>query len=140
MPLSPSDESGMLKVRLQSTSIPFLNYFIYVWCIELQNISNNSSCAKMHWCLSHTRLLLVMLLHHTPSLENFHGLLSMSSHTIRPCFWISASFSHLASSTGCAFHLTKYSKYSLLLVLLLTLLSNMLSIYGFSATGICLVH
>jgi hypothetical protein len=85
-------------------------------------------------------LMLAMLLHHTPSLENFHGLLSMSSCTVCPCFCISASFSQLASSTGWPFHLTRYSKYSFRLVFLLTLLSSMHSIYGFSATGICIVH
>jgi hypothetical protein len=31
-------------------------------------------------------LMLAMLLHHTPSLENFHGILSMSSRTVCPCF------------------------------------------------------
>jgi hypothetical protein len=140
MPLSPLDESETLKVLLQSTSTPFLNYFIYVWCIKHQNISNNSSCSKMHWCLFQARLLLAMLLHHTPSLENFHGLLSMRSCIVCPCFYISSSFSQLASSTGCPFHLTNYSKYSLVMVLLLTLLSNMLSVYGLSATSIFLVH
>jgi hypothetical protein len=83
---------------------------------------------------------LEMLLHHTPLLENFHGLLSMSSRTVCPCLWISASFSQLASSTGWPFHLTKYSKYCFRLVFLLTLLSSMRSICGFSATGICFVH
>jgi hypothetical protein len=140
MPLHLTDESGSLKICLQYGSTHSLNYYIDVWRIKLQNISNNSSCAKMHWRLSHARLLLAMLLHHTPSLENFHGLLSMSSHMVCPCFWISASFSQLASSTGCPFHLTRYSKYSFLLVLLLTLLSSILSICGFSAIGICLAH
>jgi hypothetical protein len=84
--------------------------------------------------------VLAMLLHHTPSVENFHGLLSMSSCMVCPCFWISASVSQLASSTGWFFHLTRYSKYFFRLVLLLTLLSSMYSIYDFSATGICFVH
>jgi hypothetical protein len=53
--------------------------------------------------------VLAMLLHHTPLLENFHGLLSMSSCTVCPCFKISSSFSQLASSTGWFFHLTRYS-------------------------------
>jgi hypothetical protein len=83
---------------------------------------------------------LEMLLHHTPSLENFHGLLSMSSRTICPCFWISALVSQLASSTGWPLHLTKYSKYCFHLVFLLTLLSSMCSICGLSANGICFVH
>jgi hypothetical protein len=83
---------------------------------------------------------LEMLLHHTPLLENFHGLLSMSSHTVCPCLWISTSFSQLASSTGWPFHLTKYSKYRFHLVFLLTPFSSMRSICGFSTTGICLVH
>jgi hypothetical protein len=86
------------------------------------------------------RLMLAMLLHHTPWLENFHGLLSMSSCMVCPCFWISASFSQLASSTGWFFHLTRYSKYCFRLVFLLTLLSSMHSICGLSATGICFVH
>jgi hypothetical protein len=83
---------------------------------------------------------LKMLLHHTPWLEKFHGLLSMSSCTMCPCFWISTSFSQLASSTGWFFHLTKYSKYYFRLVFLLTLLSSMCSICGLSATSICFVH
>jgi hypothetical protein len=81
-----------------------------------------------------------MLLHHTLSLENFHGLLSMSSCTVCPCFCIPASVSQLASSTGWFFHLTRYSKYCFRLVFLPTLLSSMHSICGFSATGICFIH
>jgi hypothetical protein len=100
-------------------------------------------CAGSSSCLlpsALARLILAMLLHHTPSLENFHGLLSMSSCMVCPCFCISASVSQLASSTGWFFHLTRYSKYYFRLVLLLTLLSSMHSICGFSATGICFVH
>jgi hypothetical protein len=82
----------------------------------------------------------MMLLHHTPSLENFHGMLSMSSCTVCPCLCISASVSQLASSTGWFFHLTRYSKYCFCLVLLLTFLSSMHSICGLSATGIYFVH
>ena len=140
MPLSPSDESKMLKVWLQSRSMPFLNCLINVWHIKPQKHSDNSSCAKMRWRLPHARLLLAMLLHHTPSLVNFHGLLSMRSRMVYPCFWIFASFSQLAYSTRCPFHLTKYSKYSFHLLLLLTLLSSMLSICGFSTIGIYFVH
>jgi hypothetical protein len=86
------------------------------------------------------RLMLVMLLHHTPLLETFHGLLSMISHMVCPCLWISTSFSQLASSTGWFFHLTRYSKYCFRLVLLLTLLSSICSICGFSIISICFVH
>jgi hypothetical protein len=67
----------MLKVYLQYRSMPFLNYFIYVWRIHFKNIQTILSHAKMRWCVPHARLALAMLLHHTPSLENFHGLLSM---------------------------------------------------------------
>jgi hypothetical protein len=74
---------------------------------------------------------LEMLLHHTLWLENFHGLLSMSSRMVCPCLCISASFSQLASSTRWFFHLTRYSKYCFRLVFLLTLLSSMCSICGF---------
>jgi hypothetical protein len=84
--------------------------------------------------------VLAMLLHHTPSLENFHGLLSMSSCMVYPCFCISASVSQLAYSTGWFFHLTRYSKYCFRLVLFLTLLFSMHSICGLSATGICFFH
>jgi hypothetical protein len=83
---------------------------------------------------------LKMLLHHTPSLENFHGLLSMSLHMVCPCLWIPASFSLLEYSIGWSFHLTKYSKYFFRLVFLLTLLSSMRSICGFSANDIYFVH
>jgi hypothetical protein len=69
-----------------------------------------------------------MLLHHTPRLKRFHGLLSMSSCTVCPCFWITASVSQLASSTGWFFHFTRYSKYCFLLVFFPTLLSSMHSI------------
>jgi hypothetical protein len=86
------------------------------------------------------RLMLAMLLHHTPSLENFHGLLSMSSCTVCSCFCISTLVSLLASSTGWFFHLTRYSKYFFRLVLLLTLFYSMHSICGLSATGICFRH
>jgi hypothetical protein len=84
--------------------------------------------------------VLAMLLHHTPLLEKVHGLLSMSSCTVCPCFCMSALLSQLASSTGWFFHLTRYSKYCFHLVLLLTLLSRMHSICSFSATGIYFVH
>jgi hypothetical protein len=97
--------------------------------------SNNSSCAKMRWCFPHARLWLAMLLHHTPLLENFHGLLSMSSRMVCPCFWISASFSQLASSTGCPFHLTKYSKYSFH-----GLLADSFVQYGFHLWFLCNWH
>jgi hypothetical protein len=53
---------------------------------NLQNFLNNVSCAQNVLWLPHARLTLAMLLHHTPSLENFHGLLSMSSRTVFPCF------------------------------------------------------
>jgi hypothetical protein len=56
------------------------------WHICLQKFINNSSCAQIMLHLPHTRLTLAMLLHHTPSLENFHGLLSMSSLTVCLCF------------------------------------------------------
>jgi hypothetical protein len=54
--------------------------------------------------------LLTMLLHHTLLAEKFHELLFMSSCTICPCFWMSPSLSQLASSIGCPFHFTRYSK------------------------------
>jgi hypothetical protein len=85
-------------------------------------------------------LMSAMFLHHNPGLENFHGLLSMSSLMVCPCLCISASLSQLASSTGWFFHLTRYSKYCFCLVLLLTLLFSMCSIYGLSTTGICFHH
>jgi hypothetical protein len=81
-----------------------------------------------------------MLLHHTPRLERFHGLLLMSSWTVCPCFKIVASVSQLASSTGWFFHFTRYSKYCFLLVFLPILLSSMHSISGFCATGNCFCH
>jgi hypothetical protein len=81
-----------------------------------------------------------MLLHHTPRLENFHGLLSMSSYTICPCFCISSSFSQLTSSIGWFFHLNRYSKYCFRLVFLPARLSSIRSICGFSTTGNCFIH
>jgi hypothetical protein len=69
-----------------------------------------------------------MLLHHTPRLKRFHGLLLMRSCTVCPCFKITVSVSQLASSTGWFFHFTRYSKYCFLLVFLPTLLSSMHSI------------
>ena len=100
-------------------------------CVGLSSCPIASMLARLMW---------EMLLHHTPSLENFHGLLSMISCMVFPCFCISASFSQLASSSGWFFHLTRYSKYSFCLVFLLTLLSSIHSICGFSATGICFHH
>jgi hypothetical protein len=125
-----------------NTSMPPLNDFINIskhfqkMCSVLLQLSLISTLARC-WLFLHA---LAMLLHHTPSLENLHGLLSMSSHTVYPCFYISDSFSQLASSTGWPFHLTKYSKYSFHLVLLPSLLSSMRSICDFSATVICFVH
>jgi hypothetical protein len=87
-----------------------------------------------------SRLMLAMLLHHTPSLETFHGLLSMSSCMVYPFFCISDSFSQLASSTGWPFHLTRYLKYYFRLVLFLTLLSSMHSICEFSVIGNFFCH
>jgi hypothetical protein len=121
-----------LKVRLHNTSASHLNGSfkmaqqskgISKFVLALVQLSIASALARLMW---------EMLLHHTPSLENFHGLLSMSSCTVCPCFCISASFSQLASSTGWFFHLTRYSKYCFRLVLLLTLLSSMHSICGLS--------
>jgi hypothetical protein len=130
-----------LKVRLHYTSAPSFNYHIYVRRINFKVISKFTlALVQLSFASALARLMLAMLLHHTPSLENFHGLLSMSLRMACPCFWIFALFSQLESSTGWSFHLTKYSKYSFLLVLLLTLLLSMHSICGFSATGICFVH
>ena len=142
MPPSTSDESGALKVWLHFTKVPSVNDLIYVWRISFKGKFKNLCWRVPSYPLSSAlaRLSREMLLHHTPSLENFHGLLSMSSRMVCPCFWISTSFSQLASSTRCPFNLTKFSKYSFRLVLLLTLLSSMLSICGFSATSIFLVH
>ena len=81
-----------------------------------------------------------MLLHHTPRLENFHGLLSMSSYMVCPCLCIIASFSQLAPSTGWFFHFTRYSKYFFRLVFFPTRLSSMYSICGFAVTGSCFYH
>jgi hypothetical protein len=83
---------------------------------------------------------LSMLLHHTPRLENFHGIMSMSSCMVCPCFCIIASLSQLASSTGWFFHLNRYSKYCFRLVFFPTHLSSMHSICGFSTTGNCFIH
>jgi hypothetical protein len=82
---------------------------------------------------------LAMLLHHT-RLENIHGILSMISCMVHPCFCISASVYQLASLTGWLFHLIRYLKYSFLLVLLPTLLSSMHSICALSATSICSIQ
>jgi hypothetical protein len=123
-------------------SMPPLNDFINIskhfqnMCLVLFQLSLISALSRCWLCLH----ALAMLLHHTPSLKKFHGLLSMSSRMVCPCFWISSSFSQLESSTGWPFHLTKYSKYFFRLVLLPTLLSSMHSIYDFSATGICFFH
>jgi hypothetical protein len=81
-----------------------------------------------------------MLLHHTPWLKRFHGLLPMSSCTVCPCFRVIASSSQLASSNGWFFHFTRYSKYCFLLVFLPDLLSSMHSISSFCATGNCFYH
>jgi hypothetical protein len=104
---------------------------------KLKICASSSSCPLPS---ALARLMWEMLLHHTPSLENFHGLLSMSSCMVCPCLCISASVSQLAYSTGWFFHLTRYSKYCFFLVLLLTLLSSMHSICGLSTTGIFFVH
>jgi hypothetical protein len=103
-----------------------------------QNLCWHSSSCPLAFTLAH--LMWEMLLHHTPLLGKFHGLLSMSSCMVYPCFWIFPSVSQLASSTGWFFHLIRYSKYFLHLVLLLTLLSSMHSICGFSTTGILFHH
>jgi hypothetical protein len=141
-----TDESGSLKICLQCLSVLPLNYYINIRTFFSKQLKTLLQRAEMCWRLSQLssasalaccwRCSCIIL----PCLKKFHGLLSMSSRTVCPCFWISASFFQLASSIGCPFHLTKYSKYSFRLVLLLTLLSSMLSICGFSATGICLAH
>jgi hypothetical protein len=140
MPLPTKDERNPLKVH----------YIIQV-CFNklLHSCSHNNfkafskfvlACPAVFYFRVGSLDVLAMLLHHTPSLEIFHGLLSMSSCTVCSCFCISASVSQLAYSTGWFFHLTRYSKYSFLLVLLLTLLSSMRSICGFSATGNYFFH
>jgi hypothetical protein len=125
-------------------------YIIQVCSIKLSNLCSRNNfkeiskfvlvLVQLSFASTLARLMWEMLLHHTPSLENFHGLLSMSSYMVFPCLFISVSVSQLASSTGWSFHLTKYSKYSFRLVFLPTLLSSMHSIYGLSATDICFIH
>ena len=141
MPFTSTNERESLMICLQYASMLPLNHYINVskHFKTFQNVKN--ACCSFQLSLASTLAwLLMMLLHHTPLLENFHELLFMSSCTVCPCLWISTSSSQLASSIGCPFHLTKYSKYYFLLVFLLTLLSTMLSISIFSATGICFVH
>jgi hypothetical protein len=83
---------------------PSLHHLINVWRtnyqIELKKkLAGSSSClflAPRAGSLDEVW----MLLHHTPRLKRFHGLLSMSSYTVCPCFCITASVSQLASSTG----------------------------------------
>jgi hypothetical protein len=83
MPSPTTDESGSLKICLQYLSVLPLNYYISFSKIFQKNVS---------WCFPavfrpYTCLLLAtfaMILHHTPSLENFHGLLSMSSRMVCP--------------------------------------------------------
>jgi hypothetical protein len=71
-----------------NTSMPPLNEFIIIskhfqkMCSVLFQLSLISTLSR-YWLCLHT---LVMLLHHTPSLEKFHGILSMSSRTVCPCF------------------------------------------------------
>jgi hypothetical protein len=62
------------------------------------------------------------------SAQRFHGLLSMRSCMVCPCFCMTSSGSQLASSTGWFFHLTRYSKYCFRLVFLPTRLSSIYSI------------
>jgi hypothetical protein len=62
------------------------------------------------------------------SAQRFHGLLSMSSCTVCPCFCMFVSGSQLASSTGWFFHFTRYSKYCFRLVFLITRWSSIHSI------------
>jgi hypothetical protein len=91
-----------LPIYIQYKCASYMNAFsLNVW-------RNNIKCFKI--CAGAVQLFFApragsldevwMLLHHTPRLKRFHGLLSMSSCTVCPCFCITASVSQLASSTG----------------------------------------
>ena len=99
--LSTKDESYPLKVHLQYTSAPHLNGSFKI-CTTISKAISKFVLA--YPAVFHFRVgsldVLAMLLHHTPRLEKFHGLLSMSSCMVCPCFCITAFVSQLASSTG----------------------------------------
>ena len=59
---------------------------------------------------------------------------------LNPCSWSSCSIIQVESLTRCLFHLTKYSKYSLFMVLLATLLSKTLSISNGFTLGNYYLH
>jgi hypothetical protein len=105
------DESYPLKVHLQYTKCTSLNLLINVHATVSRCFPK--ICARRLPTVFRFRAgsldVLAMLLHHTPRLENFHGLLSMSSYTVCPFFYISYFLSQLASSTRWPFHLTRYS-------------------------------
>jgi hypothetical protein len=111
MPLPTKDESYPLKVHY-NIQVRFILMAHLRFAQQLPRCFQNLCwLVQLSFASALARLMWEMLLHHTPSLENFHGLLSMSSCMVCPCFCISASVSQLASSTGWFFHLTRYSKY-----------------------------
>jgi hypothetical protein len=141
MPHLPKDVSLKAQGPLQYTKCASLNPHINVWRNKYQGAFKKNVLARPAVLCSRAGSLDVGDAPASYSwLENFHGLLSMSSCTVCPCFFITASVSQLASSTGWFFHLTKYSKYCFRLVFLPTRLSSMHSICGFSATGNCFIH
>jgi hypothetical protein len=121
-----------------------MNVFIQMTAQKLSKVFQKHMCWHCPAVLLYPRAGSLdevwMLLHHTPRLKRIQGLLSMSSCIMCPCFWITASVSQLASSTGWFFHFTRYSKYCFLLVLFPSRFSSMHSICGFCATGNCFCH
>jgi hypothetical protein len=136
---------AMLKICLQSPKHK-CKYALLAITLMLSSFKFKtlSKCVLVHFQLSLPLCLLCWLAYDAPASYSLglkiHELLFMSSYTVCPCPWIFASLSQLASSIGCPFHLTKYSKYVFLRVFFLILWSIIFSICGFLATGICLTH
>jgi hypothetical protein len=97
----PKDESLKAQGPLQYAKCTFINGSFKI-CATISKAFSKFMLACPAVLRFHAGSLdeLAMLLHHTPRLENFHGLLSMSSCTVCPCFCITASVSQLTSSTG----------------------------------------
>jgi hypothetical protein len=107
--LSTKDESLKAQGPLYNTSALHSHQHVNVFAQQFQGVSKFWCwrCPTVSSRCAGSLDVLWMLLHHTPRLERFHGLLSMSSCTVCPCFCIVASFSQLASSTGWFFHFTR---------------------------------
>jgi hypothetical protein len=94
----------LLKVRYNVQVRSVMNAFIQMAAQQLSKVFQKHMCWRCPAVFLSPRAGSLdevwMLLHHTPRLKRFHGLLSMSSCTVCPCFCMTASVSQLASSTG----------------------------------------